>query len=166
MFMTRPFPPGALRRPVPPHRTSLLLLLAALAPLAAAQPAPAQTGRAQITILEYEGSVCRQAAARSGRSSKGWYCFRGVVRHPAGVAEVLVQGEPATLRAEADGSTSFTALPAMRDEGGDIAVVVRASNGEVSEGGYRLTPAAPNPAYPDLQQFSLTNLRPRLLGAG
>ena len=77
-----------------------------------------------------------------------------------------MQGEAATLRTEADGSILFTAFPAMRDEGGDVAVVVRASNGETSEGGYRLTPAAPNPAYPNLRQFSLTNLRPRLLGAG
>ncbi|WP_420130470.1 tetratricopeptide repeat protein [Longimicrobium sp.] len=166
MFTIRTALPGASRRRTPFRPLPFLLLLASLGPLSAVQPARAQTGRAQITVLEYEGSACRAHAARSGRSSKGWYCFRGVVRHPAGVAEVLVQGEPAALRTDETGATHFTALPAMRDEGGDIAVVVRASNGELSEGGYRLTPAAPNPAYPDLQQFSLTNLRPRLLGAG
>ncbi|HEY0015336.1 MAG TPA: caspase family protein [Longimicrobium sp.] len=164
--MTPTSPPGVPRRPFRRSRTPLLLLFAGLAALPAAQPARAQTGRAQITVLEYEGSVCRQAAARTGRASRGWYCFRGVVRHPAGVAEVLVQGEPAALRTDETGATVFTALPEMKDEGGDIAVVVRASNGETSEGAYRLTPAAPNPAYPDLRQFSLTNLRPRLLGAG
>src|SRR5688572_22237333 len=49
MFTTRTASPGALRRPVRIRPASLLLLLA-LAPLAAAQPARAQTGRAQITI--------------------------------------------------------------------------------------------------------------------
>jgi Flp pilus assembly protein TadD len=167
MLTSCTFPPGASRRTLRRASAPLTFLLAALPAFATAGSASAQTGRAQITVLEYQGSICRQEAARAGKDrDRGWYCFRGLVRHPAGVAQVLVQGTPAALRADSGGAMLFTAFPEMRDEGGDIAVVVRATNGEVSEGGYRLTPAAPNPAYPDLRQFSLTNLRPRLLGTG
>jgi tetratricopeptide (TPR) repeat protein len=144
-----------------------ILVLPLLAALAAAPHAHAQTGRAQITILEHDGTACRQEAARSGRDrNRGWYCLRGLVSHPAGVASVTVQGSNATLRPDSSGGQRFIGLADMSEQGGDIAVVVRATNGELSEGLYRLAPTAPNPAYPDLQPFALTNLRPRLLGAG
>ncbi|HYR12340.1 MAG TPA: caspase family protein, partial [Longimicrobium sp.] len=132
-----------------------------------AAPAYAQTGSAQITILEYDGGACRQAAARDGRDRPtGWYCLRGVARHPAGIAAVTVGGSAAVLRPDSTGGVQFTGVTDMSESGGDVAVVVRAVNGELSEGLYRLTPTPPNPAYPDLQPFAITNLRPRLLGAG
>lgn len=145
----------------------LIAVLAVLAALAAPPHAAAQTGRAQITILEHDGTACRQEAARSGRDrNRGWYCLRGLVSHPAGVASVTVQGAEASLRPDSSGAFRFIGLADMSEQGGDIAVVVRATSGELSEGLYRLTPTAPNPAYPDLQPFALTNLRPRVLGAG
>jgi tetratricopeptide (TPR) repeat protein len=154
---------SALLPPRPAAARSVLLLAA----LAAPPLASAQTGRAQITILEHDGTACRQEAARSGRDrARGWYCLRGLVSHPAGVASVTVQGTESALRADSAGAVRFIGLADMSEQGGDIAVVVRAANGELSEGLYRLTPTAPNPAYPDLQPFALTNLRPRVLGPG
>lgn len=145
-----------------------LFLIAATAASPAGVPAAqAQTGTAEITILEYDGPSCRQEAARGGRDRPtGWYCLRGLVRHPAGVAQVTVGGSPATLRPDSAGAVRFTGVTDMSEAGGDVPVVVRAANGELSEGLYRLTPTPPNPAYPDLQPFAITNLRPRLLGAG
>ena len=152
---------SSLLPPRPAAARSILLLAA----LAAPPLASAQTGRAQITILEHDGTACRQEAARSGRDrARGWYCLRGLVSHPAGVASVTVHGTEAALRADSAGAMRFIGLADMSEQGGDIAVVVRAANGELSEGLYRLTPTAPNPAYPDLQPFALTNLRPRVLG--
>jgi tetratricopeptide (TPR) repeat protein len=154
---------SSLLPPRPAAARSILLLAA----LAAPPLASAQTGRAQITILEHDGTACRQEAARSGRDrARGWYCLRGLVSHPAGVASVTVQGTESALRADSAGAMRFIGLADMSEQGGDIAVVVRAANGELSEGLYRLTPTARNPAYPDLQPFALTNLRPRVLGPG
>ena len=163
MFRTR-HPRGVVSSPA---LLRLFLLLTAAASTPGAQTAHAQTGRAQITILEYDGTACRQEAARTGRErGEGWYCLRGVVQHPAGVAEVTVGSGAATLRPDSSGGVRFTGVTEMSEGGGDVAVVVRASNGELSEGLYRLTPTPPNPAYPSLQPFAITNLRPRLLGSG
>lgn len=163
MFRTR-HPHGVVS---PPALLRLFLILAAAAAPPGAQPAQAQTGRAQITILEYDGTACRQEAARTGRDrGEGWYCLRGVAQHPAGVAEVTVGSGAATLRPDSSGGMRFTGVTEMSEGGGDVAVVVRAANGELSEGLYRLTPTPPNPAYPNLQPFAITNLRPRLLGSG
>lgn len=145
----------------------MLLAGAILFASAGAETAHGQTGRAQITILEHDGAACRQEAARGGRDRpRGWYCLRGLVRHPAGVASVVVGTDEASLRTDSAGVVQFTGVTDMGDDGGEITVVVRASNGELSEGLYRLTPTPPNPAYPTLQPFSITNLRPRLLGHG
>jgi tetratricopeptide (TPR) repeat protein len=159
MFRTRVLP-----RRLPFPLSAALVVLAFTAQPPAVQ---AQTGRANITILEHDGAACRQEAARAGRDrNRGWYCIRGVASHPAGIESVAVQGTAATLRADTTGATRFIGVVDLSADGGDITVLVRASDGDLSEGLYRLTPTAPSSAYPDLQPFALTNLRPRLLGAG
>jgi tetratricopeptide (TPR) repeat protein len=140
-------------------------LAALLAAGAFPQPGVAQQSRLSVTILEYDGSACRQAVARARLPDGGqWWCIRGIAAHASGIAEVRVGEHPAVLVADSSGGTRFTGFVPAREGEQQVAILLRATDGTTADELYQVASAARDPARPDQRTFVLTNLRPRLAG--